>query len=38
MIDDVQKNLDGARAVGIDGYLFRGADELRDYLARDEKI
>jgi len=38
MIDDVEKNLDGARAVGIDGYLFRGADGLRDYLARDEKI
>ncbi len=35
MIDDVQKNLDGARAVGIDGYLFRGAEGLADFLARD---
>ena len=29
MIDDVQKNLDGAKTVGIDGHLFRGADGLR---------
>ena len=29
MIDDVQKNLDGAKAVGIDGYLFRGAEGLK---------
>ena len=35
MIDDVEKNLDGAKAVGIDGYLFRSAAGLRDYLARD---
>ena len=35
MIDDVQKNLDGAKSVGIDGYLFRGAEGLRDYLACD---
>ena len=35
MIDDVEKNLVGARAVGIDGYLFRDAAGLRDYLASD---
>ena len=35
MIDDVEKNLDGAKAVGIDGYLFRDADGLADFLARD---
>lgn len=35
MIDDVEKNLVGARAVGIDGYLFRDAGGLRDYLASD---
>ena len=35
MIDDVQKNLDGAKSVGIDGYLFRGADGLADFFARD---
>ena len=35
MIDDVEKNLDGAKAVGIDGYLFRSAAGLRDYLACD---
>ena len=33
MIDDVGKNLDGARAVGIDGFLFRGADGLERALA-----
>ena len=35
MIDDVQKNLDGAKSVGVDGYMFRGAEGLRDYLACD---
>ena len=32
-IDDNQKNIDGCRAVGIDGYLFDGdAEKLRRYL------
>ncbi len=35
MIDDVQKNLDGAKTVGIDGYLFRDAAGLRTFLAQD---
>ena len=35
MIDDVQKNLDGAKTVGIDGHLFRGADGLATFLAID---
>ena len=35
MIDDVEKNLVGAKSVGIDGYLFRGAEGLADFLARD---
>ena len=35
MIDDVQKNLDGARAVGIDGFLFRDAKGLAEFLAAD---
>jgi 2-haloacid dehalogenase len=30
--DDVQRNVDGARAVGIDAELFVGADVLRDHL------
>ena len=33
MIDDVEKNLDGAKAVGIDGYLFREAKGLKEALA-----
>ena len=33
MIDDVEKNLDGARAVGIDGFLFRDADGRERALA-----
>ena len=37
MIDDVQKNLDGAKAVGIDGYLFRSAAGLAGFLAEDSK-
>ena len=36
MIDDVQKNLDGAKSVGIDGYLFRSAAGLAGFLASDE--
>lgn len=31
-IDDRQINIDGAEAVGIKGYLFDGAEKLRDYL------
>ena len=32
-IDDSQKNIDGAKKVGIDGYLFDGdAKKLRNYL------
>ena len=37
MIDDVEKNLDGAKAVGIDGYLFRSAAGLAGFLAEDSK-
>ena len=37
-IDDSQLNLDGAKAVGIDGYLFDGdVDRLREFL-RKERI
>ena len=38
MIDDVQKNLDGAKTVGIDGHLFRGAEGLASFLTRDGGI
>ena len=35
MIDDVEKNLDGAKAVGIDGFLFRDAEGLAEFLVSD---
>ena len=36
MIDDVEKNLVGAKKVGIDGHLFRGAEGLRRALAQEQ--
>ena len=35
MIDDVEKNLVGAKSVGIDGFLFRDAGGLAEFLAAD---
>jgi HAD superfamily hydrolase (TIGR01509 family) len=32
LIDDQPRNVDGARAIGMDAILFRGADPLRDEL------
>ena len=33
-VDDKQANIDGCRAVGIDGILFKGTDDLRKELLK----